>query len=381
MKVVCDRELLRDGLAVVNNVVPGKSTKPVLENVCLVATVDALEILGTDLECSVRYRLPVSQVPAGEGGELMPTLRVEEPGIAVIPARVALDFVRDLASDEVVLETHEQNCVISGGEDKCELVTLDADEFPVIASFGDAPTLQMLGGAFAKLVNRTSFAAAREGGRYAMNGVLAEFEDGRMKLVATDGRRLAYASAPCEGRPIDRTRPAIVPTKGMQLFCRVIGDPLERVDLSFTENQVGLRTKNAEIFARLLDGEFPKYAAVIPKDATNFVEADSELLQRKLRLVANVTGVEARAVRFKLGKGDLELFGQSVGRGEARARMDVDFKGSSAEIAFNPDFVIEGLRHCEEPVVKLAFNEKTSPGKFQLGEEYIYVVMPITVDA
>ncbi|MBL8858483.1 MAG: DNA polymerase III subunit beta [Planctomycetes bacterium] len=380
MKVICDREKLREGLAVVNNVIPSKSTKPVLENLCLVATVDAIEILGTDLECSVRYRIPVSH-GRGEGDLKEPVVRVEEPGIAVVPSRVTLDFVRDLSGSEVTLTTHDQNCVIQSGEDKCELVTVDPDEFPVISSFGDTPTLSIQGGNFTRLVNRTAFAAAREAGRYAMHGVLAEVEDGMLKLVATDGRRLAYSSVECQSRPVDRTRPAIVPTKGMQLFCRVIGDPLEQVQLHFGENQVGLKTKNAEIFARLIDGEFPRYAAVIPKESSNYVEADAEMLTRKLRLVANVTGTEARAVRMRLTPDNLELFGQSVGRGEAHARMDVAFKNASAEIAFNPDFVLEGLKSCESGIVKLEFNEKTSPGKFTLGENYIYIVMPITVDA
>jgi len=110
------------------------------------------------------------------------------------------------------------------------------------------------------------------------------------------------------------------------------------------------------------------------------MEADAALLARKLRLVANVTGTEARAVRFKLTPGELDLFGQSAGRGEAHARMDVDYKGGEAEIAFNPDYVLDGLKNCEGGQVRLQFNEKTSPGKFTLGENYMYVVMPITVD-
>lgn len=383
MKIVCDREKLREGLAVVNNVIPGKSTKPVLENVCLVATVDAIEILGTDLECSVRYRIPVtaSEAPVGEGEMREPIVRVLEPGIVVVPARVTLDFVRDLSGTEVALTTHENNCVIQSGEDKCELVTVDPDEFPVIGSFGDQSTLSVQGGAFTRLVNRTVFATAREAGRYAMHGVLAEIEEGMLKLVATDGRRLAFSSVPCQSRPVDRTRPAIVPTKGMQLFCRVITDPLEQVQLHFGENQVGLKTKNAEIFARLIDGEYPRYAAVIPKESANYIEADPETLIKKLRLVANVTGTEARAVRLRLSPNSLDLFGQSVGRGEAHARLDVMYKGDSAEIAFNPDYVLDGLKNCEGGVLKLEFNDKTSPGKFTLGENYVYIVMPITVDA
>ena len=111
------------------------------------------------------------------------------------------------------------------------------------------------------------------------------------------------------------------------------------------------------------------------------MEADASNLSQKLRLVANVTGSEARAVRLSLEKGKLELFGQSAGRGEAHAHLEVDFRGEAAEIAFNPDYVIEGIKNCESGVVRLEFNDKTSPGKFALGENYLYVVMPITIDA
>jgi DNA polymerase III subunit beta len=366
MKAICNREKLRDALAVVNNVVPSKSTKPVLENVCLVAMDNALEIVGTDLECSVRYRID--------------DVQVDEPGPAVVPARVTLDFVRDLSGESVTLSTVDQNCFITSGEDTCELVTMDADEFPVISRFGSEETIPMQGGTFTRLVGRTAFAAAREPGRYAMHGVLTEIENGVLRLVATDGRRLALAEAVIDARNAP-ARPAIVPTKGMQLFCRVISDPLDQVQLYFGENQVGLKTKNAEIFARLIDGEFPRYAAVIPRESKNTVEADTQTLVKKLRLVANVTGVEARAVRLRMKKGEIELYGQSVGRGEARARLDADYKGESAEIAFNPDYVLDGLKNCEELSVRLEFNERTSPGKFRLGENYVYVVMPITIDA
>jgi DNA polymerase-3 subunit beta len=212
-----------------------------------------------------------------------------------------------------------------------------------------------------------------------MHGVLTEIAEGQLKMVATDGRRLAVASAPIDA-PSHPPRPVIVPTKGMQLFCRVISDPLDQIQLSFSDNQIGVKTRHAEVFARLLDGEFPRYQAVIPGESANLVEADAEVLVRKLRLVANVTGEEARAVRLSMKKGTLELFGHSAGRGEARAAMEIEYKGKNAEIAFNPDYVIDGLKNCESGTVVLEFNEKTSPGKFRLGENYIYIVMPITID-
>ena len=221
-----------------------------------------------------------------------------------MPARVTLDFVRDLSGGPGQPPTRDNKCVIAGGQDTCDLVTMDPDEFPVIARFGDEKTFSMQGGVFQRLVNRTAFAAAREPGRYAMHGVLAEIEDGVLKLVATDGRRLALASAACDSRPVDSPSPRDRPHQGAcNLFCRVISDPLDQIEIFFGENQVGLRTKNAEIFARLIDGEFPRYAAVIPNDAHNLVEADAMLLTKKLRLVANVTGTEARAVRLKFANG------------------------------------------------------------------------------
>lgn len=368
MKVLCNREKLREGLAVANNVIPTKSTKPVLSNVCLVATEDYLELVGTDLDVAVRYRID--------------DVKVAEPGTAVIPARVSLDFVRDLSGDTLTIDTSSSkgNCLITSGADSCELVTTDPDEFPVVSHFDEQGSLSLQAGTFTTLVNRTAFAAAREQGRYAMHGVLTEVEDGTLRMVATDGRRLAVAFAPIEA-PAELPGPAIVPTKGMQLFCRVISDPLDQIKIHFSENQIGIKTRNAEVFARLLDGEFPNYDAVIPKESSNHIEADAELLGRKIRLVANVTGDEARAVRFSVKKDHMEIFGQSAGRGEATAHMEVEYPGEEAEIAFNPDYVIEGLKNCESDKVHLEFNEKTSPGKFTLGENYIYVVMPITIDA
>ncbi len=368
MKVLCDRERLREGLAVVNSVVPAKSPKPVLSNVCIVATDDALELVGTDLEVAVRYRVE--------------KVKVEDPGTTVIPARVTLDFVRDLSGDSVEFHAEGGNCTITSDGDTCELVTIDPDEFPVVPRFAEERSLSIQGGTFTKLVERTAFAAAREQGRYAMHGVLLEIEGDKLKMVATDGRRLAVASAlidvPEGAGPEHAT---IVPTKGMQLFCRVISDPLDQLRLGFEENQIGLRTSNAEVFARLLDGEFPRYSAVIPTEVGNSLEADGEHLQRKIRLVANVTGDEARAVRLSVKKSKLELFGQSAGRGEATAHMDVEYKGRAADIAFNPDYVVDGLKNAEREVIRLEFNDKTSPGKFTLGENYVYVVMPITMDA
>ncbi len=365
MKVLCDRERLREGLTVVTSVIPLKSTRPAIENVLLVARDDVLELVGTDLDVAVRYSVT--------------DVKVEEPGTVLVPARVTSDFVRDLGADAVKLRTKGDNFVIEAGEDHCELTTVDPDEYPVVARFVEEGSLPVLGGTFTRLVARTSFAAAREAGRYAMHGILTELEGDALRMVATDGRRLVLASAALEANG-PAPRRAIVPSKGMQLFCRVIDDPTEHVHIHFGENQFGLKTAKAEVFARLIDGEFPRYGAVIPASTQNTVEAEAGLLHQKLKLVANVTSADTRAVKLSLAKNHLTIHGRSAAMGEASAQLEVQFDGKPGDIAFNPDYLIDGLKNCETSTVRLEYNEKNNPGKFTLGEDYIYVVMPITID-
>jgi len=366
MKVLCDRERLREGLAVVTSVIPLKSTRPAIENVYLVASDDQLELVGTDLDVAVRYR--VSDV------------KVEEPGTALVPARVMSDFVRDLSGDTVRLRTKGSGFVIEGGAaERCELTTVDPDEYPVVAHFVEGGSMPVQSGHFTSLVSRTSFAAAREAGRYAMHGILTEFEGDELRMVATDGRRLVLAQAPAEER-CEGTKRAIVPTKGMQLLCKVMDDPTEIVQVHFGENQFGLKTAKAEVYARLIDGEFPRYSAVIPDSAENMFEADTQDFHQKLKLVANVTSTDTRVVKLSIQKERLTILGRSASMGEAEASLPVTLEGKACDIAFNPDYLMDGLKNCEQATVRFEYNEKNNPGKFTLGENYIYVVMPITID-
>lgn len=366
MKVLCDRERLRDGLALANSVIPVKSTRPAIENVYLVATDEALELVGTDLEVALRFKID--------------DVKVEDPGNALIPARVASDFVRDLTGETVTLETRGDHCTISSGSDRCELVTVDPDEYPVVDRFDDDGAIAIQGGNFTKLVGRTAFAAAKEQGRYAMHGILTVVADQKLEMVATDGRRLAVSSIPLDVSASTSQR-AIVPAKGMQMLCRVVSDPLEQVKVLFTDGRVGIKTARAEVFARLIDGEFPRYSAVIPDSSGTVVEMDADLMAQKLRLVSNVTSQDTRAVRLSFSDGHLQIFGKSTGYGEASAQLEAQIKGDADDIAFNPDYLMDGIKNCEVDVVRLEYNERTSPGKFTLGESYVYVVMPITIDA
>ena len=184
MKATCDREALREGLSIINSVIPTKSPKPILENICIVATDDALELVGTDQEVAVRYRIEKCDVT--------------EPGPVVVPARVAFDFVRDLGGSMVSIQTEETKCTITSDSDTCDLLIADSTEFPVVPRLESDGAVKIQGGNFTRLVGRTAFAAAKEAGRYAMHGVRTELGGDELRMIATDGRRLSMASIPVE---------------------------------------------------------------------------------------------------------------------------------------------------------------------------------------
>ncbi len=363
MKVICNRETLRDALSIANQLVPTKTTKPVLENVCLVATDNALEFLATDEEVAMRYTLD--------------DVQVGETGVAVIPARIAMEVVRDLSGEMCQIEMIGTRCRISSNLDHCDLVTADPDEFPVIGRFEATQHISIQGGVLAKLISQTSFAAAREPGRYAMHGIQLTLPGDRLQLVATDGRRLAKVSTVVDTQGIT-TDPLIVPTRGMQLFSRVIADPLDQVHLEFSNDRIGMRTRGAQVFSRVIEGQFPIYDALFPEEHKYEVEVDRDVFGQKLRLAASVG--QEQGVRMELSSGKIGLFVRSISRGEAEASMEAEYQGEDAEIAFRPDFVLEGVKRCESDRLTLSFNGPSSPGEFRLGADYRYVVMPVTID-
>ena len=363
MKVLCNRETLRDALSIANQLVPTKTTKPVLENVCLVATDNSLEFLATDQEVAMRYCLD--------------DVQVAETGVAVIPARLAMEVVRDLSGEMCQIELIGTRCRISSNLDHCDLVTADPDEFPVIGRFEATKHVSVQGGVLAKLIGQTSFAAAREPGRYAMHGIQVTLSGDQLQLVATDGRRLAKVTATVDSQGVT-TEPLICPTRGMQLFSRVIADPLDQVHLEFSNDRIGMRTRGAQVFSRVIEGQFPIYDALFPEEHKYEVVLDRDVFGQKMRLASSVG--QEQGVRMQVSPDKLDFFVRSVSRGEAEASMEASYQGEEAEIAFRPDFVLEGIKRCESESLTLTFNGPSSPGEFRLGENYRYVVMPVTID-
>jgi DNA polymerase-3 subunit beta len=241
----------------------------------------------------------------------------------------------------------------------------------------DTRSVVLPAGALRSLIRLTAFAAARERMRYALNGVLVRAEGGTIEFVATDGRRLARATAPATGTAPDEFH-AIVPTKGLQQIDKSITDLDAEVRLSVGGNHVCGRTGRASVVSRLVEGSFPNYKDVIPQTCKQKAVVPREALAAALRRASLVTSRDSQSVRLQFAPSGLTISAQSA-EGSAEEQVECDFQGESEPVGFNPEFLLECLSVLTGETVQFEWNDRKSPGKITEGG-YVYVVMPVSIE-
>jgi len=363
MKIVCHREALFQGVSAAASVAPPRNTKAILSGVKLSAFRDRTEALATDLEIAIRSRLQ--------------EIIVEEEGEVVLTAKLLVEILRSIESDEVTIESSGRQCEVRAADARYELVTDDPDEFPEIKT-GGAGGVSVPRAFLEEMFQRTSFAAARDVGRYAINGILVELTEGQIRLVATDGRRLAVATRALPDDARDPRR-VIVPTKGLQ-ECLRGSEGCESVRLQLEERRVVLSSDRVEVSTKPVEGEFPEYAAVIPAEHQGQLTVDRDALLSAVRKVSVMSGDEMRAIQVDVSEGMLAISARVEGRGRAQTELPVETEGQSQfKVDFNPEFVADYLKVLPSGPVIFRYKEAGGAGVFQLrNSEDIYVVMPIT---
>src|SRR5205085_8993533 len=254
MKVICNRGALLDALIMTGNVVAARTPKPVLQCVKLTAEENALTVAATDLEVAIRY--------------IDNQVQIEKEGEALVPADKLRDIVRESVDDTLSIELSGEQAVIKGGDSRVQIYTQNPREFPPVPDFTGEADFEIAGGHLKQLIGQTLFAAAKESTRYAFNGVLVVAKGKKIHLVSTDGRRLAQANGDISASdklPKDGVR-AIVPAKALTLIDKLIDDPEASVSLQIRENQIIFHTADATLTSNLVEGQFPPYEDVIPKD-------------------------------------------------------------------------------------------------------------------
>jgi len=231
---------------------------------------------------------------------------------------------------------------------------------------------------FVDMVAKTSFAAHKGKHRYALNGVLLVIKPDRIEMVATDGRRLAHAQRKTKN-PAGSDVSIIVPTKALDEIIKVLTDEDEKVGLNIVDDKlVVARTSRAILSSRLVEGHFPPYESVIPKDNDKKVDLDRERLHSAVRRAALVTTEESGTVALSFASNKLSVHSAAPEKGEAQVSLAVDYGGPDIEVNFNPTFLVEFLRAVADETVRLEFRDSSSAGLFRAGKDFLYVVMPVS---
>ena len=365
MKVLCDRTALLEADSVVSSVVPAKTTKPILQNVLLRADDDGITLFATDLEMGAKVRLE--------------SVKVSAAGSVLLPGKETTALLRELTDPTVTFESADLRCRIESGGGSFVLLGEDPEQFPSETSVSSGKRLDIEAGVMLRMIQETMFAAAREETRYAINGVLLDVGGGCVRLVATDGRRLAISYQNDVDTGDDLAFKVVVPLRALQTLARALSDDSkETLSVAVGEKQVAFTTGQMQLVSQLLDTRFPDYEGVMPKSADTTIEVQKAVLEGALRRASILCSADMRMVRFDVGDQQMKMTAESSTRGRADISIDAAVKGSGGSINFNPDYILEALRQSDLEEIRLDIKDDSMPAKFTLGESFTYVVMPIS---
>jgi DNA polymerase-3 subunit beta len=289
----------------------------------------------------------------------------------------------------VRIEQDEAACQVFGKSSHFMVYGFDPDDFPVAMVEEQPDQIEIQAGVLRRMIRLTAFAVAKESTRYAINGVYWERRGKKLRLVGTDGRRLALvdgtltkveaAETAGTGEQEEAASSVIVPVKVMQTIEKALLDPEEKVRLHFTDKKIVFANSLVKISANLVQGRYPNYADVIPKGGQNKAVLPTQGLLSAMRQVALLVNESARGVKLEFSDNHLHLSSSTPEAGNAEVDLEVQYDGAPLAIGFNPDYVIEALRAIDEPEVVLEMIDGNRPGLMRVGKEYQYVIMPVTV--
>jgi DNA polymerase-3 subunit beta len=348
-------------------VIPPREVKPILKNIKAVAGEDHCTLMATDMEVGLRLDV--------QG------LTIHEPGEAILPAARLLAILRETRDTELEIETAPSACIVKGPSLEFKLPSEDPSPFPDPPPFAEDKFLEITSGSLREMIRRTVFAVADETARYAIKGVLWELEGDALRLVATDGRRLALAQGTATGHGGHTThgQAPIVPTKAMNLLERNLHDDEETVKICLRPNDVLFRTERAVVYSRLVEGRFPDYRQALPKKQAARVVLQPAAFQTAVRRAAIMTDEDSKRITFRFSKGNLTLSTQDATAGCSRVEMPIEYNGKTVEIAFPPTPLLDLLKVLpSDAELTLDLIDASSPALFRSGPDYSYWVSPLT---
>jgi len=365
MKFTADREILLRPLQLVTGVVERRQTLPVLSNLLVRAADGAVSITGTDLE--------VQLVASVDG------IEVEQEGSATIPARKLADIWRSLVEGaQVSVALEGSRTIVRSGRSRFALATLPVDEFPDVASQDADVSVSLPLADLQRLLDKTSFAMAQQDVRYFLNGMLLEITSAHVRAVATDGHRMAMCTVEQNVAGVDRVQ-VIVPRKGVIELGRLLNDSSADVELSLGRNHLTVKQDAYTLTTKLVDGKFPDYETVIPRETGRTLVGDRETLRQAFQRAAILSNEKYRCVRLSLEADQMKIEANNPEQEEAEEIVAIEYDGDSLEIGFNVAYLQDVLGVIETESVRLSVADANSSALIEAPgvDDSLYVVMPM----
>jgi len=364
MRFTITREKLQEGLAAVVGSIPTRTTLPILSNLLIETDENGVRFSGTDLDTAVSIRVPAE---------------VEEAGAITAPARKLQEIARELPPVPVAMATQGDAITLSSGRTNFRLNGLPRDEFPAFPAVTFDSSWKLTGADLNQLISHVAFAVSTEETRPILNGVLWELGEGEMRMVATNGHRLAKMTISREGG--EGSGNLIVHPRALQHVQKLFAADVD-VEVGRSENHLGFRGNGVQIYTRLIEGPYPNYDQVIPKDNDKSLVADKSALNAAIRRMAIVASDQTHRIRLSLGGPILKFSVQTPDLGEASEEMSIEYDGTPLDIGFNANYLLELLRYMPTDEVRLSFKAPDRAATMQpVGNEdtpdFLCLVMPL----
>ncbi|MGI6496396.1 MAG: DNA polymerase III subunit beta [Kiritimatiellia bacterium] len=361
MKLTLQRSKLVDGLQIVQNVVAARSTIQILSNGLMKAADGRLQITATDLEITVSCSMDA---------------KVEEEGSTTLPVKLLLSIVRDLQSPEIeIVVDKEDVAYIESGASSFKINGLSEADFPPLPESNGKGRYTIDQKTFKEMLRKTSYAASLDETRRVLNGVLLSFKEGKLTMVATDGRRLALVEQEIDF-PADAEVEMVLPSKAVNELLHILADEGELVIVN-QGNQVMFEFGEVVMYSRLIDGVYPNYRLVIPSGSEEHVSIEREPLLFAIRSVSRMTTDKSNSTRFTFADNQVNIQTVNQDRGSARVVVPIKYSGNQLDITFNPEYVMDPLRNLETDEVTIDLTDSHSPAVFRCNQPFLYVLMPL----
>ena len=365
MKFVVSREALLKPLQLVAGVVERRQTLPVLSNVLLVLNGDQLSLTGTDLEVEIVGRVQLEQ--AGESGEI------------TVPARKLVDICRSLpVGSNIEFSQEEQRIIVKSGRSRFTLSTLAASDFPNVEDSPGNLQFSCAQQEIKRLIERTAFAMAQQDVRYYLNGMLWEVRQDQLRVVATDGHRMAMCTRAVAVNTNEIIQ-AILPRKGVLELSRLLDDSTAQVEIALSANHIRVTSADYTFTSKLVDGKFPEYERVLPRGGNKVVIGSRLELKQAFGRTAILSNEKYRGVRLLLSDGVLTIVANNPEQEEAEEQVTVDYAGDTLEVGFNVSYLQDVANVINHENIKITLSDANSSALIEEPDnsDSLYVVMPM----